>query len=226
MQVATQRVKTAQKAEIPHIDEPVSKIENVGVQTQNKLQDIKAAAEQIGVHGLSVVHNCITTGTVCQPWRLVTVSNLCSNTMKKYLLCFVCSQGLQLSTLKMILVSVLQIAYHAVQLVLTTARSAKCQMFATFELCITSVSCALITSSTCFAAPLCGLTEGCNSCQWPLQQLNKASLMAVISLPLTFAHRRCSWPIQGASRVIRDRPTFARNTEEGAELYLKWLAQG
>ena len=61
-QVATQRVKTAQKAEIPHIDEPVSKIENVGVQTQNKLQDIKAAAEQIGVHGLSVVHNCITTG--------------------------------------------------------------------------------------------------------------------------------------------------------------------
>ncbi|KAA6419351.1 MAG: nitrogen regulatory P-II [Trebouxia sp. A1-2] len=59
--VATQRVKTAQKAEIPHIDEPVSKIENVGVQTQNKLQDIKAAAEQIGVHGLSVVHNCITT---------------------------------------------------------------------------------------------------------------------------------------------------------------------
>ena len=62
LQVATQRVKTAQKAEIPHIDEPVSKIENVGVQTQNKLQDIKAAAEQIGVHGLSVVHNCITTG--------------------------------------------------------------------------------------------------------------------------------------------------------------------
>ncbi len=60
--MATQRVKTAQKAEIPHIDEPVSKIENVGVQTQNKLQDIKAAAEQIGVHGLSVVHNCITTG--------------------------------------------------------------------------------------------------------------------------------------------------------------------
>lgn len=32
------------------------------MQTQNKLQDIKAAAEQIGVHGLSVVHNCITTG--------------------------------------------------------------------------------------------------------------------------------------------------------------------
>lgn len=30
--VATQRVKGAQKAEIPHIEEHVSKIENVGVQ--------------------------------------------------------------------------------------------------------------------------------------------------------------------------------------------------
>ncbi len=76
LQVATQRVKTAQKAEIPHIDEPVSKIENVGVQTQNKLQDIKAAAEQIGVHGLSVVHNCITTG-----W-LATISALDSSGAK------------------------------------------------------------------------------------------------------------------------------------------------
>ena len=62
VQVTTQRVKTAQKAEIPHIDEPVSKIENVGVQTQSKLQDIKGAAGQIGMHCLDVVHNCVTTG--------------------------------------------------------------------------------------------------------------------------------------------------------------------
>ena len=33
--VATQRVKGAQKAEIPHIEEHVSKIENVGVQVSN-----------------------------------------------------------------------------------------------------------------------------------------------------------------------------------------------
>ena len=62
-QVATQRVKTAQKAEIPHIDEHVSKIEYVGVQTQAKLQDIKSAGASVGVYGLNVVHNCITTGT-------------------------------------------------------------------------------------------------------------------------------------------------------------------
>lgn len=79
LQVATQRVKTAQKAEIPHIDEPVSKIENVGVQTQNKLQDIKAAAEQIGVHGLSVVHNCITTGKSGPPRAQCTPVWVCSN---------------------------------------------------------------------------------------------------------------------------------------------------
>jgi hypothetical protein len=33
--VATQRVKGAQKAEIPHIEEHVSKIENVGVQVHD-----------------------------------------------------------------------------------------------------------------------------------------------------------------------------------------------
>ena len=65
LQVATQRVKTAQKAEIPHIDEHVSKIEYVGVQTQAKLQDIKSAGASVGVYGLNVVHNCITTGLPC-----------------------------------------------------------------------------------------------------------------------------------------------------------------
>lgn len=34
--VATQRVKGAQKAEIPHVEEHVSKIENVGVQVMNR----------------------------------------------------------------------------------------------------------------------------------------------------------------------------------------------
>ena len=60
--VATQRVKTAQKADIPHVEEHVSKIEAVGVQTQHKLQDIKAAAEGVGLKGLNVIHNSITTG--------------------------------------------------------------------------------------------------------------------------------------------------------------------
>ena len=60
--VATQRVKGAQKAEIPHIEEHVSKIENVGVQTQNKLQDIRTAASAAGITGLNVVHNSVSSG--------------------------------------------------------------------------------------------------------------------------------------------------------------------
>ena len=60
--VATQRVKQAQKSEIPHMEEHVSKLEFVGVQTQLKLQDIRSAAAAVGVVGLSVLHNCITTG--------------------------------------------------------------------------------------------------------------------------------------------------------------------
>ena len=34
----------------------------VGLQTQNKLLDIRAAAAAVGIHNLAVVHNCITTG--------------------------------------------------------------------------------------------------------------------------------------------------------------------
>ena len=65
LQVATQRVKTAQKSEIPHVDEHVSKIEGVGVQTQSKLLDIKGAAETAGLPALTAVHNRITTGKLC-----------------------------------------------------------------------------------------------------------------------------------------------------------------
>lgn len=37
MQVATPRVRTAAKAEIPHLDDHVSKLHAVGNMTQNKL---------------------------------------------------------------------------------------------------------------------------------------------------------------------------------------------
>ena len=63
--VATQRVKQAQKSEIPRLEDPVSKIEYVGVQTQLKLQDIRSAAAAVGIVGLSVLHNCITKGAGC-----------------------------------------------------------------------------------------------------------------------------------------------------------------
>jgi translation elongation factor EF-Tu-like GTPase len=50
--------------DIPHIEEHVSKVECVGLQTQQKLLDIKAAAAAVGIHNLSVVHNSVTTGVM------------------------------------------------------------------------------------------------------------------------------------------------------------------
>ena len=40
----------------------MSKIDFVGVQTQSKLLDISAAAHAVGISGISVAHNSITTG--------------------------------------------------------------------------------------------------------------------------------------------------------------------
>ena len=61
-QVATPRVRTAAKAEIPHLDDHVSKLHSVGNMTQTKLQDIKAAAIAVGVHNLVVPLNTVTKG--------------------------------------------------------------------------------------------------------------------------------------------------------------------
>lgn len=58
--VATARVKGAAKAEIPHVDDNVGKLEGLGVQTQKKLEDIAAAATAAGVPNLQVPLNCVT----------------------------------------------------------------------------------------------------------------------------------------------------------------------
>lgn len=58
--VATARVRGAAKAEIPHVDDSVSKLEGLGVQTQKKLEDIAAAAAAINVPNLQVPVNCVT----------------------------------------------------------------------------------------------------------------------------------------------------------------------
>ena len=50
------------KAEIPCVDDPVSKLEDIGDKTQKKLQDIQAAAETCGVHDLNFPDRSITTG--------------------------------------------------------------------------------------------------------------------------------------------------------------------
>jgi hypothetical protein len=61
-QVATARVKGAAKLEIPHLEDHVSKIECVGLQTQKKLEDIRAAAAAANVPDLHLPVNCVTKG--------------------------------------------------------------------------------------------------------------------------------------------------------------------
>ena len=55
-------MRTAAKAEIPHLDDHVSKLHSVGNMTQTKLQDIKAAAVAVGIHNLVVPYNTVTKG--------------------------------------------------------------------------------------------------------------------------------------------------------------------
>ncbi len=50
------------KAEIPHVDDHVGKLQNVGAQTQGKLTDIASAAAAAGVFDLLPPENSITTG--------------------------------------------------------------------------------------------------------------------------------------------------------------------
>ncbi len=66
-QVATPRVRTAVKAVIPHVDDHVSKLQSLGVMTQNKLADIGAAAAAAGItYELNVPRNCVGTGMPAQ----------------------------------------------------------------------------------------------------------------------------------------------------------------
>jgi hypothetical protein len=58
--VATARVKGAAKAEIPHIDDNIGKLEGLGVQTQKKLEDISAAATAAGVPNLQIPVNSVS----------------------------------------------------------------------------------------------------------------------------------------------------------------------
>jgi len=57
--VATARVKGAAKAEIPHIEDNIGKLEGLGVQTQKKLEDITAAAAAAGVPNLQIPFNSV-----------------------------------------------------------------------------------------------------------------------------------------------------------------------
>ncbi len=65
LQVATPRVRTAVKADIPHVEDHVSKLHAVGAQTQQKLQDVSGACEAAGVYGVKLPHNCVSKGASC-----------------------------------------------------------------------------------------------------------------------------------------------------------------
>ncbi len=54
------------KAEIPHEDDHVGKLQNVGAQTQGKLTDIAAAAAAAGVYDLQPPENNVVTGARLQ----------------------------------------------------------------------------------------------------------------------------------------------------------------
>ena len=59
-------MRTAVKAVIPHVDDHVSKLQSLGVMTQNKLADIGAAAAAAGItYELNVPKNCVGTGMPC-----------------------------------------------------------------------------------------------------------------------------------------------------------------
>ena len=61
-QVATPRVAKAVKAEIPCVDDPVGKLEDIGDQTKKKLSDLPAAADICGAQGLVLPFSGVVTG--------------------------------------------------------------------------------------------------------------------------------------------------------------------
>jgi hypothetical protein len=50
------------KAVIPHVDDPVGKLESVGDEARKKLLDIMSAALTAGVYDLHPPQNTVTTG--------------------------------------------------------------------------------------------------------------------------------------------------------------------
>lgn len=60
--MATPRVAKAVKAEIPCVDDPVGKLEDIGDKTKEKLNDLPAAAETCGALALNLPFTGVTTG--------------------------------------------------------------------------------------------------------------------------------------------------------------------
>lgn len=56
--VATRRTRTANKVEIPSVEDPVQKLEHMGRETVKKLQDLRTAAMQAGIE-IDIPENCV-----------------------------------------------------------------------------------------------------------------------------------------------------------------------
>ncbi len=69
-------MRTAVKAYIPHVDDHVSKLQSVGVMTQNKLQNISDAATAAGIYDLHPVLNTVSTGDLPPPERTLNACSL------------------------------------------------------------------------------------------------------------------------------------------------------
>lgn len=72
--VATRRVKQANKADIPLVDDHISKIEHIGRETVKKLTDMRAAAAEIGVE-MSIPDSLANIQTVGQFQQLVYLAD-------------------------------------------------------------------------------------------------------------------------------------------------------
>ncbi|KAK9790768.1 hypothetical protein WJX73_001816 [Symbiochloris irregularis] len=84
--VATPRVRTAAKADIPHVDDHVKMLAGLGNQTQQKLMDIQAAASAVGVFGLTLPHNTVTkVGQFKDLIELADRDRVLCDTLKKVL---------------------------------------------------------------------------------------------------------------------------------------------
>lgn len=58
--VATQRTKPYIKMEIPHINDSIERVKEVGSETKKKLSDLRAAANKAGIQDLAVPQNTVT----------------------------------------------------------------------------------------------------------------------------------------------------------------------
>lgn len=59
--MATRRTRTANKVDIPSVEDPVGKLEHMGRETVKKLQDLRTAALQAGME-IDIPENCIQKG--------------------------------------------------------------------------------------------------------------------------------------------------------------------